>query len=346
MKKFLLGCLVLLFQGVSLSAQDAEVRNDLAPDSILKELQIIRGIQQESYNQRMLAIAERQRRDSALERVDGKNLSSDYGMMAQIEDNTRQDPIKDNWNLYGWIAFFLALTSVVLAGYTFYYQQRTEGNTKKLSQDMQRDLLYDLLRHLYRNYVITYAMKSKMEDIDYKGYPSEEHYVKLKIPMENIHLDAFYGEDEKYQKMHNLYLNLRNYNEEVDVALKHATDRNLDRTIKDEDFGTLEFKEGFYLTERIINTIYEVWGQNTEYTEDMRKVLKSAFEKSTDAKGNIDVKESNDFKHVDVEKFKATAYNVLFPNETDELCKQFNAAVREERKKNKRGVWKIRIIKF
>lgn len=75
----------------------------------------------------------------------------------------------------------------------------------------------DLIRHLYRNYVKTYAIRTKLEDVEYKGYPSEDNFIKMYIPMENIHLEIFYG-DKAYSIIHTLYLQLRNYNVEVQVA--------------------------------------------------------------------------------------------------------------------------------
>lgn len=313
---------------------------------ILKELETIRGLQEETRNQRQKAVKERQRNDSIKNITSETDVTTDYGVMSKIEGNTRQNPIADGWNFYGFVAFFIAVISAGISWYTFKAQEKTVGNTKKLSQDAQRKLLNELLRHLYRNYVITYAMRSKMKDIEYKGYPSEEHFEKLKIPMENIHLEVFYDEEDKFGLMHVLYLNLRNYNDEIDVALKHMTNPNLSQTTKDEDFDILEFKVS-YLTGRIVDTIYEMFGENEENKEDMRKALGLSLMGKTNATENIDVPNSANFDRLTLDSLKGTAYSKLFAgDELEKVCKIFNNDVAEERKKNYRGAWKVRMIKF
>ncbi len=331
---------------LNLFSQEVPIMNDSSANQILNELQIIRSIQEESRSKRARAVAERQKRDSMQNRQSEEDISSDYSIMAKIEDNTHQDPITDGWNVYGIAAILISFFSLIVSWYTFYSQRKTEGNTKKLSKDMQRSLLIDLIRHLYRNLVIVYTMRTKMDDIDFKGYPSEEHFEKLKIPMNNIHLDAFYGNDEQFKSMHVLYLNLRNYNEEIDVAERHILNPELSRETKIEDLDTLEFKVS-YLTERIINTIDEIWGLNEGIVQEMKKTIDVSLSGKTNATDNIDVEGSGDFVPLKIEDLKKTAYNKLFSD--DELigvCEIFNNDVKEERKKNNRGVWKVRMIRF
>lgn len=286
--------------------------------------------------------------------------SNEYGAMLRVADNTSfNGRAKVAW----WVAilaFIVSAISMIYAKITYDAQKNTEINTKKaeentkkaeentkrVSQDAQRKLLNELLRHLYRNYVITYTMRTKMKDISYKGYPSEEHFEKLKIPMENIHLDVFYGEDEKFQLMHVLYLNLRNYNEEVEVALKHIIDPNLKRRTKDEDFDTLEFKVS-YLTGRIIDTISKVWGDSPQFKDEMREAMQLSLAGGTNATDNIDVPKSEKFTKLSLDALKNTKYKLLYSeDELKTVCEIFNNDVHEERKKNARGAWKVRMIKY
>lgn len=311
---------------------------------ILDELKTMREFQEDMSNKREQAVRERCRRDSLQKKVPARDLTTDYGVMAQIEDNTRQDIVKDGWNLYGCLAFIVAVFSMGISIFTYRAQKQTEGNTKKLSQDAQRKLLNELLRHLYRNYVITYTMRTKMEDIDYAGHPSEEHFEKLKIPMENIHLDVFYGEDEKFRLMHVLYLNLRNYNEEVEVALRHICNPSLSRETKEEDFDTLEFKVA-YLTQKIVGTINSIWGESEQHKKDMRNAMVLSLIGKTNATDNIDVPNSGDFTPLKTAAFDF--YSLLYDKEELKwICDTFNHDVTEERKKNKRGAWKVRMIKY
>jgi hypothetical protein len=322
-------------------------------DSILMELQIIRGIQQDAKKKIDSIRTARINHTTMPEKKTEEDLLNEYEAMTQIADNTRQNWLKDDWNVYGSLTFALAAIAFIISVLSYLYTKRTyfaqiktESNTKKLSQEAQRHLLNELLRHLYRNFVITYTMRTKMKDIKYKGYPSEEHFEKLKIPMENIHLEAFYGEDEKFQFMHVLYLNLRNYNEEVEVALKHIIDPVIKKQTKDEDFDTLEFKVSF-LTEKIIDTIYEVWGENAEYKNDMRKAMNLSLSGKTNATKNIDVPNSDKFSALTLDALKNTSYTRLYSeSELEKVLEIFNHDVHEERKKNERGAWKVRMIKF
>lgn len=346
MKTKLISIILSLSLCVIASAQEVHVKTDSTNQQILNELRVISSRQKESQEQRQHAVEERQRRDSLNNKKSSEGLLTEYGIMAQIEDNTHQDPIKDGWNFYGILAISIAVISACISWYTYKAQQKTVGNTNKLSRDAQRKLLNDLLRHLYRNYVITYTMRTKMKDIGYSGYPSEEHFEKLKVPMENIHLDAFYGDDDKFELMHVLYLNLRNYNEEISVALKHIIDPSVKQETKDEDFDTLEFKVS-YLTEKIIDTIKKIWGNNPEYEKDMKKALNLSLSGETNATNNIDVTDSEKFEPLSIEDLKKTSYSKLYNDkELVSICQTFNNDVHEERKKNARGAWKVRIIRY
>lgn len=278
---------------------------------------------------------------AALQQELGQTVERIEGVTEDIEDNTFFD-----WK--AWIAWIVGLLALAVAWITYRAQNKTEGNTKKLSQNAQRDLLVDLVRHLYRNYVITYTMRTKMEDIDYRGYPSEEHFLKLKIPMENLHLDAFYGEDAKYKTMHNLYLNLRNYNEEVDVAMKHLTDRGIGTDTKKEDFDTLEFKVS-YLTRRIMDVLSALWGNGTDDVATLMALRASiAAENSSNATGNQPVEGCEAFGHLTLEQAKGTSYARIYTTEEAlaGFVARFNEDVKTDRMKNQRGAWKVRVVRF
>ena len=92
----------------------------------------------------------------------------------------------------------------------------------------------DLVRHLYRNLVVTYAIKTKLNDCHFKKYPSEIHLLKLKVPVEDIHLEVFSDDNKNYTYMNNLCLLFRNYNMEIDVAIKHFCNKEMDNEIKEK----------------------------------------------------------------------------------------------------------------
>lgn len=360
--------LISIYLGLNLMAQNpdsapqttyAEASNNTGKD-ILNELIEIRKIQEANRAERD-SIRHVRFQSSSQQKIDSADIiRNEYGAMLKIADNTAFDTKAQ-------IAWWVAIIALVVSAVSMYYaiityrmQEKTEINTKKaeentkkaeqntkrVSQEAQRKLLNDLLRHLYRNYVITYTMRTKMADINYNGYPSEEHFEKLKIPMENIHLDAFYGEDQKFQDMHVLYLNMRNYNEEIDVALKHIVNPVLTRETKDEDFDTLEFKVS-YLTGRIVDTIHRIWGNDSRFMEEMRQAINLSLSGTTNSTNNTDVPGSGDFTHLTIEQLKNTCYTKIYSDqELENFCKVFNNDVHEERKKNIRGGWKVRMILY
>lgn len=195
-----------------------------------------------------------------------------------------------DWSTLG-IAIAALVTSFIAMMYTIFTykaQQRTEmhsaqtqGNTQRISLQAQKGLLEDLVRHLYRNLVVTYAIKSKMRHYGYNNvYPSEEHLIKMKVPVHNIHLEAFYNDDMHYKKINELYLLLRNYNEEIEVALKHFCDPQMPNEVKERDFSTLIFKPG-HLTKNILTILTEVWPDDNDIYQDTAALIRNTSWKTT-----------------------------------------------------------------
>lgn len=265
---------------------------------------------------------------------------TDIQHLEEISDYTETTAKNTQFGFWDALSIALSIAALWFSYFTYSSQKGTEANTKKLSLDAQHNLLKDLIRHLYRNLVITYAIKTKLEDCDYQGYPSEEHLAKLKIPMSNIHLEAFYGKDEEYQKMHNLYLNLRNYNEEIDIVIAHM--RNLSLSIDDieRDLGTLMFKPGF-LIDKIIDVSEFVW--KSDSVREAREQLNRAQNEKRNDKDNIP--DQTPFKDFSVSPNHV--FNRVFPDKPDfdNFMKKFHEDVEVDRGKNNQNAEKVYIIK-
>lgn len=288
----------------------------------------------------------------------------EQGSLHQIQQFTERTAINTTFDFW-WDGFniLIAVIALLFSVFTFISQNRTSENTQKLSREAQKNLLLDLVRHLYRNLVITYTIKTKLEDINYGGYPSEEHLIKLKIPMENIHLEAFYGRDKEYEVMHDLYLKLRNYNEEIDVACVHFKDASLSKETKKRDLDTLLFKPSF-LTERILITMYELWEMKqvasdfnkSKYRDRVISLLKGAHttlaakEKIAEAQNGISNASNNTAKTTDYDfepytNEKSCYAEILFKRkEWTRFIKAFNHDVHVEHGKNNQGGDKVYII--
>ena len=186
------------------------------------------------------------------------------------------------------LAMCISFIAMMYTIFTYKAQQRTEmhsaqtqGNTQRISLQAQKGLLEDLVRHLYRNLVVTYAIKSKMKHFGFdKVYPSEEHLIKMKVPVHNIHLEAFYNDDMNYKKINELYLLLRNYNEEIEVALKHFCDPQMPTEVKERDFSTLIFKPG-HLAKNILTILTEVWPDDKDIYQDTAALIRNTSWKTT-----------------------------------------------------------------
>ena len=295
------------------------------------------------------------------------SIPAEQNPLCQIQQFTERTAINTTFDFW-WDGFniLIAVIALLFSVFTFISQNKTSENTQKLSRESQRNLLLDLVRHLYRNLVITYTIKTKLDDIGYEGYPSEEHLIKLKVPMENIHLEAFYGRDKEYEVMHDLYLKLRNYNEEIDVACMHFKDTSLSQETKKRDLSTLLMKPSF-LTTRIIMTIYELWdakqvsadfnkeGYQDKVTTLMKesKAAQAAIQKILDAQQGKTNAANNTVKpsdyHFEHYANKNSCYaKLLFPKEDEwkNFADKFNHDVYVERGKNEQGGDKVYIIPF
>ena len=192
-------------------------------------------------------------------------------IMMQIAHNTHHDFVTEDWNLFGWFAFILAVFSFIVAWITYRAQKRTEEHTTNAPKEVQVWKLIDLPRHFYRNLVCTSALiylhKTEGPEKQRKRYPSEGNLWKLKVLPDDIVLPidvdkSKKAEDNSYRYMHELKLLLRNYNTEVQAASLHLARKNISDEALKQDFDNLLFKplnlvQKTYTFERKLHTISE-----------------------------------------------------------------------------------------
>ena len=290
------------------------------------------------------------------------------GVLLKIQDFTQTTAENTSFHFWSDGLSLVAIAGLIMTIIAFVAQNRTASNTMKLTRNAQRDLLLDLVRHLYRNFVITYTIQTKLQDIEFKGYPSEEHLIKLKIPMENIHLEAFYGKnrEREYQVMNNLYLNFRNYNNEIDVACEHLKNPAIPNEVKLRDFSTLLFKPS-YLTERILITLYEIWGQKgvsedfekpgyrqrvcekivgSQVAREVKTKIREAQNGNTNASNNVATTTSEEFAKYESRGNSYARLLFTSDNEWQQFLLAFNHDVQVERGHNEQGGEKVCVIRF
>lgn len=153
--------------------------------------------------------------------------------------------------------YFCAFFSMLISLLTV-YAIFNEFKKTRIDETSQINLLRDLVRHLYRNKICTMTMRAKYYSMRKEGkqcYPSEEHIKKLQLLPDDIHLERYNRQGDIYDKLHELELQLRNYNAEIEVAEYHIVNPNIDEVTKHRDFETLDLKTGM-LTNSIKNVLF------------------------------------------------------------------------------------------
>lgn len=218
---------------------------------ILEQLKVIKEIQDSTYQQRMRAIEAREKDSHSPEAG-----QSEFGVMSEVEKNTRFNFFSNDFNAMGILAFIVACLSLWVAKITYDAQKRTEENTQKTEKQtqnaplsVQKSKLQDLARHFYRNLVCTCAAIFKFKEKSNrqppydkpKKYPSESNILKLQVLPDDIVMPIDIAE-ESYKEMHELRLLFRNYNVEVNVASKHLSRYDISDESLVQDFDNLLFK--------------------------------------------------------------------------------------------------------
>lgn len=177
---------------------------------------------------------------------------------------------------YDWWTIGISILALVVSVLAFISQEKVARNTKQLNLKSQYKIMIDMVRHLYRNFVVMWAIANKMRVSKYKIYPAEIHLQKAKVPMDIIHLELFAGRSEKvYDELYKLELQLRNYNLELDAAMKHFEQAGLKQEVKEYDINTLLFKPGF-LANKIVEVLSIAYGKKFLFYFKPKKIKKEA----------------------------------------------------------------------
>lgn len=260
-----------------------------------------------------------------------------------VEDKT---PISSfNWSNAA-IAFLGTLAGVLAlfpTWWTFAEQKKVARNTQLLDADVQYGVMLDLVRHLYRNLVVMWAIAIKMRADKYKTYPSEIHLTKAKISLQDIHLELFAHDKATYGDMNYLVLLLRNYNLEIDVAMKHFAQDLKEPQIKEYDIHTLLLKPGL-LADTIITTMLQSFpDKREEILSDAReRIVQSHI---NNAKWNANCRKwEGEFKTYANEKDFFLKH--IFADHKEEFFEIFNSDALIECGFNSQDMVKVLMIKL
>lgn len=191
-----------------------------------------------------------------------------------IYHSSRNDSEEMTLHKWDWLAFGVSFVSLAFSFATAWSQYQTQKNTAKITPESQKQLLYEYARHFSANLIIISALREMMKGKYRTHYPSEEHLLKLKVDMSSLHPAIFINNLDQYRVICELQVLFRNFNEEIDVAVKHFTNPNLLVEAKVRDLKTFEFKMG-YLTKRVLKTLDDIFGGNEEHKKHKIEMGKS-----------------------------------------------------------------------
>ena len=298
MRKYLLFVFICLLPACLVAQNNHQMQQEenqyaqIPNDSLFKELKAIHELQREAKEGRDSTRTNLKNSETGLQDLSVKDISNEFVAMLKIAENTRQDRLKDDWNVYGVVTIIVALVALIVSFLSYYYTKwtyvaqmkteenttKTEQNTSKLNLEEQKSLLSDMIRHFYRNYVVSLALGIKLEaekDGDkFRGYPSEEHLLKMAVNLDDVHLNLFYQENEQHHLVHKLFVMLRNYNIELSVISEHLKSQQIDYATKVRDLQTLTFK-CYYLTGEITRLIGMIWykGEKDYESEARQRII-------------------------------------------------------------------------
>ena len=257
----------------------------------------------------------------------------------------------DQWNVLVILSFLVSVGSL-------WYSWKTVKGVERIDKECQRRLLMDIIRHLYRNKVCTLAMQMKFEKAP-GTYPSEEHFLKLQLLPKDLYLEQFYKEPAKFDLLHELEMLFRNYNTEIEVAMKHIADPLIDDATKRRDFGTLRFKPD-YLSFEILKVMNHIWKDRKQGTEgildsnkdlstknavDMAEIIREKQEKNKRNNARVENWGEIDKRLLESDKETDKFYIPLFSNDSD-YDTRLEEDVRIECGCNAKGEEKIDMISF
>lgn len=279
--------------------------------------------------------------------------------LQQLVENTRFDFFRDGFGLIAVVGLFVGIFSAI-------YTWRVNQGVQRIDKACQERLLFDIIRHLYRNTVCTLAMRAKYnEEKDANGmgtvYPSEEHLFKLKLLPSDIHLEQYYKDATRFRELHEIELQFRNYNTEIDIAVQHISTEGFDEDTKSRDFETLIFKPSF-LIDNILGAM-AVLDANRKakklYKREAEKIIRECQIKNAE-KNKLEFRKEPGFeKFLEVKDGEGKIMNSL-PKEIERFFKksfgedvdltEFQANMLQdfliECGRNDRGQEKIHMIKF
>lgn len=257
------------------------------------------------------------------------------------KENTNPLLTPDFWKTIAGMSLIATIIGLIISWFNYKEQKYTQQNTERLTLEEQQGILIDLVRHLYRNLVVTRTIETKMRALNFQFYPSEEHLVKLQVPLERIKLDSFLN--TKFTELSNLYILFRNYNEEVLIIKDHFKNPDLNRETKERDLETLTFKCGF-LASKIFSFLTDTSSKcdkwNLKFGKTSIEIIKTTLPQNDSSSNDIRLKIDEKIKQSQHDNVVSYSGNAILPeiekaiipyeNKDDHFMKIFDSEEQKE----------------
>lgn len=167
-------------------------------------------------------------------------LQADGGAIQGIANRVVQIARNTTPSVWDTILGVATIASAIFGALVF-YSIKLEFDKNRLSLGCQAAILQDLFRHLYRNKVVLNAMLRDWEALGFdKVRPSEDILLKTQTLPEDLNFSRFAISNDCYPRMHEIELNLRNYNIVAQTAAGHLKETTIPLDIKLSEVAQLE----------------------------------------------------------------------------------------------------------
>lgn len=143
-------------------------------------------------------------------------------------------------NIWDWVAIIIALASLSVSGYNTYAQYVTMKNTSTLNPKMIWIVMLSLYHNILRNTIMLYALRIKMNENEYKSYPSEDILDKMNLhflQLEQIPILCMEGKN--YYNIKGMIELTEIFNVHLKSTQKHLMSSLVQSEIKSHDVNNL-----------------------------------------------------------------------------------------------------------
>ncbi len=211
------------------------------------------------------------------------SFTAEDSTMVQIRNNTHETALHTEKGEIEYISFVVSIFAFVIAGITLFYsirtyksQKKTEKNTLRWSPRQERANLRRIAWSLLLSYRKLLALEKML--LETNICPAPLNFYRMIVPIEDLHLNQFFGENIDYDGLYRLSNEISAFNQ----MLENRNDQAKYSIFVDSHHNHFSDIKRYFVEERtiiynillIINDIYPRMFNKDEYEKDsMRRQL-------------------------------------------------------------------------